>query len=220
MEILRYLLFYPASRFSEINKTKLDTDKFNYHLKTLIKQKLVEKIDNKYFLTLKGKEFSNTMDTDSKIVEKQPKVSVLIVPAIKEKGIIKYIVQKRLKEPYFGYIGFMTGKVRFGETIEETCKRELNEEMNLTADFKYRYLLHEMVYDKKGSILEDKFFNVVEAFNITGELKNIEGGENFYVNKDEFLKLNPVYHNEFDIFKWYLEERSDFIEQKYYISSF
>jgi 8-oxo-dGTP pyrophosphatase MutT (NUDIX family) len=44
------------------------------------------------------------------------------------------LVQKRLKEPYFGYKGFISGKIRYGEKIFETAKRELKEEAGLDCE--------------------------------------------------------------------------------------
>src|SRR5260221_8054445 len=135
---------------------------------------------------MQGKEFANRMDTSINKIEKQPKVSVLIVPIKFENSEKMYLISTRKKEPYYGFMGFMTGKMRFGETIEEAAKRELFEETGLSASFKHCFIIHEMVYKKNGELLEDKFFNVVEASDINGELKNDDSSESNWMNEKDF----------------------------------
>lgn len=51
-----------------------------------------------------------------------------------KKGKKQYLVQTRLKDPFFGYHGYVTGKIRWGEKILEAAKRELLEETGMTAE--------------------------------------------------------------------------------------
>lgn len=221
MEILRELIFHPGARFKDLNISKLTNDHFSYHIKTLIELGYVEKAEDRYSLTQKGKQFAGRMDTNNSTIEKQPKVSVLIVPHKIENGIDYFLVQKRLKEPYYGYIGFMTGKMRYGEKVFDTASRELMEEMGLQANFEYRYLLHEMVYNKEGLMLEDKFFHVVKADNITGKLlEKTKDGQNIWLTKQEFYEASPKYHNEIEIFEWYESGSKEFKEEVYFIEGF
>ncbi|KKT77666.1 MAG: NUDIX hydrolase [Microgenomates group bacterium GW2011_GWA1_Microgenomates_45_10] len=183
---------------------------------------MIHKDINRYALTAPGKMAAARLDTASGTVEKQPKISVYLIPHLKTGGIERYLVQERKKEPYFGYWGFITGKIRFGETLGETAERELAEETGLTGAFRFCYEIHEMVYDKKsGNQLEDKFFHVMEAFDLSGKVKTrtIEG-RNKYVTAEEFWPLTPKYHNEDDLFRWFLEKDFKLKEEKYYIDKF
>lgn len=221
MRILRELLFKPHSRFTDLNANGLTNDHLSYHVRALKELGLVEKDVDRYSLTIQGKEFANRMDTDQNSLEKQPKVAVLIIPETELDGTIKYAIQTRLKEPYYGYRGFMSGKVRFGEKIFETAARELREEMNLEAEYEYLYTLHEIVYDKEGSLLEDKFFNIIRAFNIKGKLlEEYEGGSNEWLSLAEFNVMSPKFHNEDEIMQWALDKSHGFKEEIYYIDSF
>lgn len=221
MQILRELLYHPHAKFSDLNIRDLSNDHFSYHIRIMVESGLVSKDETGYTLTETGKEFANRMDTDTAKIERQPKVSIMLIPEESDVQSNRYLIQTRLKEPYYGYKGFMTGKMRFGETVFETATRELSEEMGLTADFEYRFLLHEMVYNKEGKMLEDKFFHVIKASNLNGELiTDVPGGQNNWYSETDFLKLSPVYHNEFEIFVWFKAGNREFKEKKYYIDSF
>jgi 8-oxo-dGTP pyrophosphatase MutT (NUDIX family) len=221
MRILRELLFHPNSRFSDLNLSGLSSDHFSYHIRTLLKEGLVAKNKERYSLTSKGKTFASGIDTDSARLEKLPKVGVLVVTEKISKGKKYLAVQTRKKEPYYDYSGFITGKVRYGEKIFETAARELKEEMGLSAKFKLCFVLHEMVYDKQGNQLEDKFFHIIKAYSPKGKLKETtEEGVNRWVALTDFKKLKPIYHSELQILGWYLKDDRDFKEKKYVIEQF
>lgn len=221
MQILRELLFHPTSHFSKLNISGLSSDHFSHHIRELLKAELILKDEKSYSLTPKGKEFALHIDTDTNKIEKQPKVSVLLCPYRIKNGITEYAVQTRLKEPYFGYTGFMTGKVRYGETVYEATARELYEEMGLSGKATPLYVLHEMVYNKENVLLEDKFFHALLITNIVGELvPEIEGGRNQWMTKEQFFNISPKYHNEEEIFDWFETRDKKFKEKKYFIASF
>ena len=190
-QILRELLFKPGSRFADLNISGLTSDHFSYHVKELRSLKLVSKDQNgKYTLTAKGKELANTMDTDHNKTEKQPKVGVLVVIERDFDGETKSVIQTRLKEPFYGCVGFPGGKVRFGETIPEAAVRETKEETCLDGgEPELSFILHEHVYNRDRELLEDKIFYVVTVTGTTGELQNFEGGENCWMTREEYRSI-------------------------------
>lgn len=222
LKILTTLLFSPKSRFKELNTDCLETDSFSYYIRLLIKDGLIIKEGLFYSLTSKGKMAAGKIDTATHTVEKQPKVSVIIIPHKRVGKEELFLIQQRTKEPYFGYWGFITGKVRFGETLEQTAQRELEEESGLKGEFKFCYEIHEMVYDRAlGGQLEDKFFHIMEVFNLSGNLlENTKEGNTKFVSAKEFKEIGPKYHNEEDIFNWFLKKDFKFKEEKYYIEKF
>lgn len=191
ISILRELLFKPKARFSDLNKVDVTNDHFSFHLKHLIKEGLVVKQDGKYSLTIEGKEFANRMDTDSLKLEKQGKVAVALHAVKKTNGVIEYLVHQRLKEPFYGWYGSHSGKVRWGETPMECAKREFLEETGLTGNFKLKGIVHYHHFHKDGRLLEDKYFWVFKIENTKGELKiNVPEGKNIWMTEKEYRKLN------------------------------
>ncbi len=220
--ILRTMLFREKSRFADLNTLKLPTDHFNFHLKQLLALRLVEKsADNKYGLTAKGKEFANRFDTEKIAIEKQAKIGVVVCLIRKQKGIVRYLIQQRLKQPYFGYYGYITGKIKWGETLMETAARELKEETGLKAKLTLVSILHKMDYPIKGEILEDKFFFVIRAENPIGKLiENIEGGRNTWLTEKEVLKLPDVFPGVKERLKSVFQNQLTFSEKKYKVKNY
>ncbi|MEO5499492.1 MAG: hypothetical protein ABIR46_03265, partial [Candidatus Saccharimonadales bacterium] len=110
--ILRELLFRPSASYSVLQKLSgLDSDHFKFHLKRLVEIGYVEKRTLVYRLTVAGKEYANKIDTDQNMIERQPKSAVILVVYREEKGVEEFLVQERLKHPYFGFWGFASGKV-------------------------------------------------------------------------------------------------------------
>ncbi|MDB5165508.1 MAG: putative hydrolase [Candidatus Saccharibacteria bacterium] len=198
VDILRELLFTPDASFSDLRKvTGLESDHFKFHIGRLNELGYVERLARgRYSLSAKGKEYANKLDTDERTIERQPKSAVILV--IEHEG--RYLVQERLKHPYFGYYGFPGGKIRWGETIIEAGQRELLEETGLAAELTYRGVYHEHVQSAEdGNVIEDKIFHVVYGTDPTNELiENFEGGRNVWMTLREIADEDKVYKS-FDI---------------------
>lgn len=223
MLILKELLFTPNSRFTDLNIQGLSSDHFSYHINTLIECGYVIKKDSRYSLTVQGKEFANRMDTDDASIEKQPKIAVMVV-ATKTEGKKKYLlIQERTKEPYYGYSGFITGKIRYGEKIIETAKRELKEESGLEGEnIHIKRLVHDHVVLKDtGELVEDKMFYIVHMINPKGELIDTPNGKNIWITESQFKKLKKKYYNEDNMYNIsQMKGDMDLVESTYIIEEF
>jgi ADP-ribose pyrophosphatase YjhB (NUDIX family) len=172
----------------------------------------VEKVvKGKYRLTPKGKEYANKLDTAVNTIERQPKSAVILGI---QKGN-KWLFQERLKHPYYGFWGFPSGKIRWGEKILETAARELMEETGLTADLEYKGVYHEQVDQADtGESLEDKIFHIVHCTNVKGDLIEVfEGGRNAWMTIDVARKQSKRFDSfefEFDI----IDGKTSFLERR------
>lgn len=215
--ILRALLFVPYAGFAELQKTTdLTSDHFTFHVKKLIDAGLVEKTDTKYSLTPHGKEYANRMDTDENEIEKQPKVSVALIVERQNGGRREFIVQQRLKQPYYGFYGRLGGKVRWGESFEEAAARELTEETGLTGTFTFSHVFHKRDYRKSdGSLLEDKVFVIMHSLHTTGNMmEEFEGGKNFWMTQEELVAQDKLFESARD-FVTYLDQGVSYHAQDY-----
>ena len=215
--ILHALLFRPSANFSELQKaSKLSSDHFNFHLRQMVEQGVVDKNDDgTYELTQAGKEYANRFDTDERIVERQPKIGVLLVIE-REDG--KILAQQRKKQPFYGYWGRMTGKVRWGETIYETAARELMEETGLEADHEFKAVYHKLDYKKDtDEILEDKVFMLFHCTNPRGELRvDFDGGHNEWLSTEEVLQKDKVFEGINEVVDLIRKPGIQFTELKFY----
>ena len=201
-KILRELLFMPTARFAELQKASgLESDHVKFHIKQLIKLGYVNKIGNAYQLSVTGKEYANKLDTDAGVIERQPKVAVLLVVEQynPKTHMVEYLLQKRLKHPYFGFWGAPTGKVRWGETLLDAATRELKEETGLTGTFEYRGIYHERVrHQETGEIIEDKLFQLMFCDRFSGKLQvEFDGGHNAWRTLED-MALEPKKYKGFE----------------------
>ena len=192
--ILRELLFKPHARFRDLKKVDVENDHFTFHINRLVKEGLIIKESGTYVLSQKGKEFANRLDTDSLTLEKQAKLTVALHAVRKKGGKTEYLVHQRLKEPFYGWYGCQSGKIRWGETPLETAKREFLEETGLTGDFELKGITHVIHTHRDGRLLEDKYFWSYLITNLKGELlEEVEEGRNIWMTEKEYREKENVF---------------------------
>lgn len=221
--ILKELLLKESARFTEINSEQISSDQFTFHLKQLIETGIIEKNgDGNYKLTVSGKEYANRHDIDSQEVklEKQAKLTVLVIPTRINSGKREYAMQTRLKQPFYGYRGFVTGKIKYGETAVDAAERELLEEMGLRGNLIQKTVYHERIYSTEQKLLEDKYFFLFLADNADGELiREYPGGKSDWVAEDDCLKGN-VFYDISDLLKLTQQNSTEFLEKSYAVENF
>lgn len=197
-EILNNLLFTDQLPFSKLKPKNIEGSLFTFHLNKLIEDGLIEKNkDGQYSLSDKGKNIANTHDKESNQPNKQAKHSAVFCATKNNQS--EFLLYTRLKNPFFGCQGFPTGKVKYGESILDTAKRELFEETNLIGQPQLKAIRHFRVYDKATNIiLEDKVMYICEVKDPSGELKSNLEGDFKWVAKD---KINSFVTNPLEEFQ-------------------
>lgn len=173
----------------------MEGSQFTFHLKILLKRRLVQKIEEKYSLTQEGKEYANRMDIGDLTIKQQAKVSaVLCCERTAANGDIEYLLYTRKKNPFFGFQGFPTGKVLFGEDILEAAARELHEETGYSGKPELVAVRHYRIYTTEDVLLEDKIFFTIKFSNISGDLKPSPEGEFQWIKSADIFKVlkNPI----------------------------
>ena len=213
--ILNKIIFLPKARFKDLKVGGLSTDHLSYHLRSLVHQGYLSKsTEGWYELTLLGKELISRFDTDQAQVEKQGKRGVLLRVIKREQGRDYYLVNKRLKQPFYGFIGFHTGKIRWGESVEQSARRELYEETGLTpVKWKMVGIFHLIDYLPNGELLRDIYFYAFNIYSFLGRLikdNKKEGVANMWMTKKQLrqAKTYPGFWNKSPI-SWQFMRRQE-----------
>lgn len=221
ISILRELLFRPGARFRDLKKVDVTNDHFTFHVNHLIKEGSIIKQNGKYSLTDQGKEFANRMDTDALKLERQAKLAIAIHAVRKNKGVTEYLVHRRLKEPFYGWHGSHSGKVRWGENPLECAQREFLEETGLTGEFTLKGVVHYHHFHKDGRLLEDKYFWVFRVEDTKGDLKEkVPEGENIWLAEKEYRKLENVFATFDEIIDVINDKKLVYIDRVKFVESY
>jgi hypothetical protein len=212
------LLYKKEAGFAELNLLGLSTDHFAFHLRRLVKRGLIEKTAQGYRLTIAGKEYANRFESSQGevIYQKQAKLGVLPCGVRKRRGRERcYLLQERLKQPFFGISGFMSGKIQLGESVFETAAREFREETGLEGEMEFKGVLHKREYSASQELLEDEFFYIVRIDNPRGMLKeSFLGGRNFWLTEEEIKKLEKKFPTVLDVVKILNSKKFTFLGKK------
>lgn len=165
--IVKTLVSLKHARFSELKPKQVESNLFMYHLKQLIKRGIVEKQDNGYILSTEGRMFVDRANLDRLVFRVQPKiVSILAVKS----GKGNWLLLERLHEPHMNRIGFPSGKLHYGEKLEDAAVRELVEKaglsnipLKMTGNVGMRFM------DKAGQDVINHTIGYVFAAELTDE---------------------------------------------------
>lgn len=189
-KVLRELSRHPTRRFSDMmSVTGLTSDDFKFHLRKLIRLRLVEKTEEGvYELSATGKELANRFDDDQHQPIRQPKLTTVVYLRRETADRkIQYLFQQRLRQPFYGYWGVIGEPVRWGDNILEAAARGLLEQTNLTTDkleIKGFYRQQDIT-EATDILLEDKLFIVVAATWKDGEPSGYPYAQNKWMTPEE-----------------------------------
>jgi ADP-ribose pyrophosphatase YjhB (NUDIX family)/predicted transcriptional regulator len=187
-KIINKFLKSKELKYCQAKPLNIANDLYNYHLQFLKKKGFITKTLNKYKLTDKGKVYVLRMNLTGEMSQ-YFKCSVLCYVLREKDSKIKILLQRRLRQPYFGDIGTVSGKILLGEKVENAACRKLSEETGLNGDFKFIGLIRKIRRDNNKKVIDDTLFHVCVSEIYIGKLilKN-KYGENFWDNLNNAIK--------------------------------
>ncbi len=214
-EILNKLMFSERLKYSDIESKFPDHNLFNYHLRELLKKGYIKKSPDGYKLTTKGKQNVSHMEEDGQY-QQQFKVGMFIDIIKEENGKYYMMLYKRLKHPHYGYSGSVTGKLKWGDSLEDNLKRELMEELNIVpTEFKNTGVFREVFYnEEKEKVGDGVFFIIVVTkwYGVPNETS--EEGEYYWCEIDKILDQEKIFRKGFELglpkLKEYLKDKENF----------
>ncbi|MEK7169026.1 MAG: NUDIX domain-containing protein [Patescibacteria group bacterium] len=187
LSILKTLQYKSHGRFSELNIFNITSDRFNFHLKKLIRDGFIKKTSFTYTLSEQGKEYANR-------IIKQAKIGVAIHCIRSKNNNLQYLIHKRNKEPFNGWYGSVSGKVLLGESPNEAAFRILKAKSGLKGSFTLKGIAHYVQKHTKEVLLEDEYFWIYKVDNISGKFKKkTKYGENIWMSESEIRELKRVF---------------------------
>ncbi len=157
LRILTSIILKEKARYSDLNSEDLPTNQFNYHLQLLLQEGFIEKDNNIYVLTEKGEELAGDIDIFAHDIERQGKISAVAICKKMENDEELFLMQKRKKQPYYGYCGFPAGKMKYGSSFASEVLRELEEETGMTGKAELKQISHVLVKNLKGKKIVNDF---------------------------------------------------------------
>lgn len=196
VSVLYALRHRTTARYSELRRTtSLESDVFKFHLRTLRRLKLIDKLDDgSYALTASGKEFANRLDTQTGAEVQQPKSSMLLVIRSRRDDRWYYLAHRRLRQPFYGFWGIASAPLLRGVSITEAAASEAQKQMGIKAIFAPVGVQRSIDIDESGVVLEDKVFTLMLA-EVDGLPAPHEwhGGASEWLTREELLTKTPLF---------------------------
>lgn len=127
--ILDVLMYQKISRFRDLRPLKTDTNLFTYHLNSLVKSGMVEKVAGGYTLSLNGLSYVDRVSTEKKTIRTQPKIITMLVIQNGEGDIL---LQRRKKQPFIDTWTLPYGKLHVEDlSVKRAAQREAFEKLGL-----------------------------------------------------------------------------------------
>jgi len=175
--ILQLFLYEKKLKFSEIEKSlKIRSNKLAYHLKNLVKKKILEKLDEDYQLT----------ETAEKIIpylsEKNSPLPVVLIAVCKDPKNI--FLHKRIKRPFKEKLSLPGGRILAGESIKDSVKRIMKKYFINASFKKINSVSLEQVKKQKNNVHSFLLILVIAETKQQIEFTDIEKNKKKIISSD------------------------------------
>ncbi|QHN42618.1 NUDIX domain-containing protein [Candidatus Mycosynbacter amalyticus] len=165
---------------------EIPNDLYNYHLRKLVSDGIVEKTHQGYTLSEQGRRHVADTHHTSDQGDRLFKYNVLLVVAREIDGILHILNQRRTAQPSYGIVGIPGGTILKSEPLLEGAARKLMQETGLTGTFRYIGTERRIFY-RDAQLFSDVLFPFCLCTDASGEPTSTEFGDNFWVPIDEAL---------------------------------
>lgn len=127
--IIDVLMYTEVARFRDLRPPRTDTNLFTYHLNSLIRAGMVEKVEGGYRLSVTGLSYVDRVSTEKKVIRSQPKIITMLLIQNSNGDVL---LQRRDKQPYINAWTLPYGKLHIEDvSLEGAAKREAEEKLGL-----------------------------------------------------------------------------------------
>lgn len=213
-DIVKKLVISGDSKYSELKPAKVESNLFMYHMNKLKKAGIVTKNGNLYSLSTAGRTFVDRANLDKLKFRIQPKIiTILVLKSVKG----NYLILERLHEPHMNRKGFISGKIHYGERLEDSASRELKEksglegiDLNLAGNICMRFLdkthketvSHTIGYVYTGTVYDEPIITNNSQYwkSFWAKEEELYGNDTFKGHKEilNLIKTNKMFIESFD----------------------
>lgn len=127
--ILGVLYHQKIARFRDLRPQNVDTNLYSYHLRSLIKQGMLRKVEGGYTLGDRGLAYIDRVSSKSMLIRTQPKIVTMIVTQNSNGDVL---LQRRTKQPHLDTWTLPYGKLHIEDySILGAARREADEKLGL-----------------------------------------------------------------------------------------
>ncbi len=136
--IITVLTTSQYARFRDLRPDQTDTNLVSYHLKLLIKNNIVKKIDSQYTLSQNGLAYVDRVNAEHMRVRTQPKIITMLLI---QDGYGKVLLQRRTKQPYINTWTLPYGKIHIDDvSVVAAALRESQEKLDFIPNKPIRHV--------------------------------------------------------------------------------
>ena len=190
--IIKRLIHFPELGFNELWNKEGDSNKFSYHLDKLVGEGIVQKtVQGTYILTNEGRKLTAFIEGEEGARAQFPVLNIVLI--VRSGNL--FLCQKRLKQPFYGYWGFVSGKINFGQNLFECVKRDLFEEAGLVAKEMKLKAIEQCKTFEDQKLLFHHYAFIVEVKNPTGTLiEQTHKAEHKWMTLEDYRKIDHFPH--------------------------
>lgn len=175
----------------------IPNDLYNYHLRKLVADGLVDKKDQGYTLSERGKRHVADTHHTSDQGDRLFKFNALLIVTREIDGVLHVLNQRRGAQPSYGIVGIPGGTILKSEPLLDGAARKLQQETGLTGTFRYLGTERRIMY-RDAQLFSDVLFPFCLCIDASGEPTNTEFGDNFWIRIDDAITNDARPHDHID----------------------